>query len=385
MSLLEVVKSIQKTEGGILMSVGKFEFIINKVNYEVLEKYLKETNFSDFIRKSNVEQEINYLKGAFKNEELVLVLGAGVSVPYNLPSWENLLQKLLFETFNNKSTNKEVSTVLAKLFPELFPNSPIISARFLEEFFKKNKNAKPLDEMVREALYEKIDRVEDSKVVKEILQFCIAPGKSPNLNSIITYNYDDILEFVLNKSEVDIPFKSIYKVGMNYKNGELPIYHVHGYLPQYQEGDKGFSVTLSENLYHKQYNDIYGWSNMVQINKFKDNVCIFIGISLTDPNLRRLLDIANLQKGDNEKYHYLFKKKYSEEDVQNDLEEILQKNGSLLNEKSKANLKIEETAEQLIKKMEEFEELDAESFGIKIIWIEEFDEIAEILEKIRRN
>lgn len=367
------------------MSVGKFEFIVNKVNYEVLEKYLKETNFSDFIRKSNVEQEINYLKGAFKNEELVLVLGAGVSVPYNLPSWENLLQKLLFETFNNKSTNKEVSTVLAKLFPELFPNSPIISARFLEEFFKKNKNAKPLDEMVREALYEKIERVEDSKVIKEILQFCIAPGKSPNLNSIITYNYDDILEFVLNKSEVDIPFKSIYKVGMNYRNGELPIYHVHGYLPQYQEGDEGFSVTLSENLYHKQYNDIYGWSNMVQINKFKDNVCIFIGISLTDPNLRRLLDIANLQKGDNEKYHYLFKKKYSEKDVQNDLEEILQKNGSLLNEKSKANLKIEETAEQLLKKMEEFEELDAESFGIKIIWIEEFDEIAEILEKIRRN
>ncbi|UZN01437.1 SIR2 family protein (plasmid) [Lysinibacillus sp. MHQ-1] len=65
--------------------------------------------------------------------------------------------------------------------------------------------------------------------------------------------------------------------------------------------DRENSITLSENLYHRQYIDVYSWNNMVQINKFKDNVCIFIGISLTDPNIRRLLDIAKVQKGDNQK------------------------------------------------------------------------------------
>ncbi|UZN01421.1 hypothetical protein OL548_34160 (plasmid) [Lysinibacillus sp. MHQ-1] len=48
-----------------------------------------------------------------------------------------------------------------------------------------------------------------------------------------------------------------------------------------------------------------------------------------------------------------------------------------LMKKSKANLKLDETSKQLLLKMEEFEELDAESFGIEIIWIDNFDEIAE--------
>ena len=372
------------------MSVTTFEAIsadvIKNITNETLKKYLNETSLFNSIRTRNSKKEqISNLNIAYKDEELVLVLGAGVSVPYNLPSWGNLLQKLLFETFNNSTTNSEASFVLAKLFPELFPNSPLISARFLEEFFKKKENGKTFDEMIKEALYEQVNRAADSTTIKEILQFCIARGRSPNLDSIITYNYDDILEVALENSNVEIPFKPIYKVGMNPKNGQLPIYHVHGYLPQEQEIDKEYSITLSENLYHKQYNDIYGWNNMVQINKFKDNVCIFIGISLTDPNIRRLLDIANLQKGDKGKYHYLFKMKYSKEDVKRNLEEILNKNAPLLDEKTKANLKLDETSIQLITKMEEFEELDAESFGIKIIWIRDYDDIADFLKEVRTS
>jgi SepF-like predicted cell division protein (DUF552 family) len=353
------------------------------ITSETLNKYLNETSL--FKSRNSKKEQISNLNKAYKDEELVLVLGAGVSVPYNLPSWGNLLQKLLFETFNNGSTNSDAQFVLSKLFPELFPNSPLISARFLEEYFKKKENGKTFDEMVKEALYEQVNRETDSPTIKEILQYCIAPGRSPNLDSIITYNYDDILEGALLKSNVEIPFKPIYKVGMNHKNGQLPIYHVHGYLPQEQEVDRDYSITLSENLYHKQYNDIYSWNNMVQINKFKDNVCIFIGISLTDPNIRRLLDIAMLQKGDNTKYHYLFKMKYNPKEVQRNLEELLNKNAPLLDEKNKAKLNLDETSKQLLTKMEEFEELDAESFGIKVIWIRDYNEIAEFLKEVRTS
>ncbi|OTW83838.1 SIR2 family protein (plasmid) [Bacillus thuringiensis serovar sumiyoshiensis] len=323
------------------------------------------------------------LNKAFKEEDLVLVLGAGVSVPYNLPSWENLLQKLLFETFNASNNNEDTSSILSKLFPKLFPSSPIISARFLENYFKKHKNGKTFEEMIKDALYENIKRNEDSPILKEILQYCIAPGKSPNLDSIITYNYDDILEVVLTNSNVDIPFKSVYTLGMNPSNGELPIYHVHGYLPEKQKIEQNYSVTLSENLYHKQYNDIYSWNNMVQINKFREKTCLLIGLSLTDPNIRRLLDIAMLQKGNQPKYHYLFKKRYDVNTLGRGLELILNNNEPLLDEKARANMRLDETAKHLLEKMEEFEEIDADSFGIKIIWINDFDEIADYLNKIR--
>lgn len=364
----------------------EFKHALDNVSSQTLQDFLNETSLSSNLRRQNSKKEhISNLSKAYKDEELVLVLGAGVSVPYKIPGWGNLLQKLLFETFNNSSANNDAQFVLSKLFPELFPNSPLISARFLEEYFKKKKNGKTFEEMVKEALYEQINREADSPTIKEILQFCIAPGRSPNLDSIITYNYDDILEGALFNSDVEIPFKPIYKVGMNPTNGELPIYHVHGYLPQEQEIDSDYSITLSENLYHKQYNDIYSWNNIVQINKFKDNVCVFIGTSLTDPNIRRLLDIAMLQKGDNQKYHYLFKMRYNPKDVERNLEELLSRNTPLLNEKNKADLKLAETSKQLLEKMEEFEELDAKSFGIKIIWIRDYNEIAEFLKEVRTN
>lgn len=363
------------------------EHELDNLSLQTLHDFLKDTPFitSNLRSPKSKKEHISNLSKAYKDEELVLVLGAGVSVPYKIPSWGNLLQKLLFETFNSSSTNNDAQFVLSKLFPELFPNSPLISARFLEEYFKKKKNGKTFEEMVKEALYEQINREADSPTIKEILQFCIAPGRSPNLNSIITYNYDDILEGALLNSNIEIPFKSIYKVGMNPTNGELPIYHVHGYLPQEQEIDSNYSITLSENLYHKQYNDIYSWNNIVQINKFKDNVCVFIGTSLTDPNIRRLLDIAMLQKGDNQKYHYLFKMRYNPKNVERSLEELLSRNTPLLNEKNKADLRLTETSKQLLEKMEEFEELDAKSFGIKIIWIRDYNEIAEFLKEVRTN
>lgn len=359
---------------------------LSKEYLKSLKIYLNNTK--THVRKDGVRKREEYfsdINKAYRQEDLVLVLGSGISVPYKIPNWSNLLQRLLLETFNAEESNLEEPIVLSKLFPALFPNSPLISARFLERDFKENNKIKSFEEAIKEALYERVDRSANSSTIKEILHLCIAPGRSPNLDSIITYNYDDVLEDALIKSEIEIPFKSIYKEGVNPENRELPIYHVHGYLPQEQEIDQKHMITLSESLYHKQYSDIYSWSNMVQINKFKDKTCIFIGLSLTDPNIRRLLDISIMQKGENPKHHYLIKKKYSLTEVTQDLRKVLGNDPELLKQKSQASLEIIDTAKVLIKRMEDFEEIDASSFGIKIIWIDDYDEIAEVLKEIRNK
>lgn len=364
---------------------GLNEFF-NEAYLKKLREYLNNTKTN--VRSAGQKERQQYftdINKAYRQEDLVLVLGSGVSVPYNIPDWANLLQRLLFETFNKDESNTDERFVLSALFPSLFPNSPLISARFLEKDFKENNRGTSFEEIIKKALYEEVDRSTDSPTIKEVLHYCIAPGRSPNLDSIITYNYDDILEVALSKSEVDIPYKSIYKEGQNPENKELAIYHVHGYLPYEQEIDKDHIITLSESLYHKQYSDIYSWSNMVQINKFKDKTCIFIGLSLTDPNIRRLLDISMLQKGVNPKYHFLFKKKYSIDDVKKRLRKVLNSDPLLLKRKSQAELEITDTTRSLIKRMQEFEEVDANSFGIKIIWVNDYDEIAEVLKEIRNR
>ena len=151
-----------------------------------------------------------------------------------------------------------------------------------------------------------------------------------------------------------MPHKPIYGVGMN-PDGELPIYHVHGYLQQDGKLNEQNQITFGELVYHKQYVDIYSWNNIVQINKFRDANCLFIGTSLTDPNTRRLLDIARKQKGEKNETHFVFKQRYKEDAVKRRLEHLLQENKELLNEKMLAELGFGETVRFLITIIERFE------------------------------
>lgn len=351
-----------------------------------IKKYLNNTITTiDKTVEEDLKKYFKDINNAYKQKELVFVLGSGVSVPYNIPDWKSLLQKLLLENFNSGGRDTNESFVLASLYPELFPNSPLISARYLEKSFNENQMKRSFEDAIKEVLYERVNRKNDSSTVKEILNYCTTSKEKAGLNCIITYNYDDILENALIRNKKNISYVSIFKSGMNPQNGELPIYHVHGYLPEKKVVKQEQMITLSESLYHKQYSDVYSWNNMVQINKFTDKTCVFIGLSLTDPNIRRLLDISIIQRGENPKNHYLIKKKYTTENMIGNVRRILQDDKKLLKKKGMANLELTETSEILLQRMEEFEELDAKSFGIKIIWINEFKEIAEILKRIREN
>lgn len=348
-------------------------------------------NLDDETSKKLSKTEVSYNKkiedliNAYKNDKLVLVLGAGVSLEQGLPTWNILLQKLLINTFKTETNkDKDKSFVLAKLFTEIFTPSPLIAARYLRNEFSNEINLMQFEEAVRKSIYDELNISKKSKTFEEICQLCAAPGKTPNLNSIITYNFDDLLETYLRNLKIEIPFKSIFKLGDSPTPQELPIYHVHGYLPQKEKLTNDNKITLSEDIYHHQYSDIYSWNNIIQINKFRDEVCLFIGLSFTDPNLRRLLDIAKMQKGKIKRYHYIIRKKYNFSEIKNIITRILDKNEKLLDEKVRANLQLDDSIKYLISVMERFEENDALSFGVRTIWINDFNEIPTILKNIRK-
>lgn len=372
-AMLSRSKSLFHTELQKELLKNAFDDSAN-LNYENLSKNLPST------RKSTTNSATKSLKEAYHNGNLTLVIGSGISSSYGLPTWDELLQRLLLKTIENEPTK---SVALSKFFTRVFNPSPLIAGRYLQESLLDSKVQNKFEEEVRSALYETYDDSVDSEIMNEIIRFCVAPGNSPNLNGIITYNYDDIVESKLKSTGIDIPFESIYGQAVNPDNRSLSIYHVHGYLPK--EGKLGDhnSITLGEFVYHEQYNNIYSWNNIVQINKFRDTTCLFIGTSLSDPNIRRLLDISNSQKG-NKKYHYLLKKSPTPKWVSEQLHQILDNNPEIFNEKVKASMAFDETVNFLIKMQNRFEEKDSESLGVKTVWINDYEkDISELLKNIR--
>lgn len=315
-------------------------------------------------KKLNYKSFVDSLSKFHKSGSLVLVLGAGISSEFGLPDWNGLLQNLIADTFEEHVAEPKL---IADLFTKLITQNPLILGRHLQNWYeKKNKS---LEQVVRDCLYKDFDNDKHSELIKEIINL-------KKLDSIITYNYDNIIECKIREF---INVQSLFEANQH-STDDLPIYHVHGFLPNDIELNERNQITLGEAVYHKHYTDVYCWSNIIQINKFSSKNCVFIGISLLDPNIRRLLDIAKKSRKIDDKIHFMFKKKHTKD-------EIDRKYGYHFIELKEKNcdFDVERGKENLLYIIHKFEEEDAKSFGIKIIWVENWTDIPKFLKKINEN
>jgi len=132
----------------------------------------------------------------------------------------------------------------------------------------------------------------------------------------------------------------------------FPFYHVHGYLPRSGRIPADSEMVFSEDAYHSQFIDPFSWSNLIQLTKLTQNTCLFVGISLTDPNMRRLLDVAWRKNHDKKRSHYIIKRNPFLSD-------------GVLDEVSKL-----------------LEEQDANALGLNVAWVKEWHEIPLFLNAI---
>ena len=294
-------------------------------------------------------EKINNIKTALANNQLTLVCGAGVSINSFIPSWDQLLIRILEDVISRSPSQnikkEDVKTLISKM-----PQSNLIIGKYMRLMLKED-----FDRVVQHSLYseynEYVSTRSNNDYVETNLLKAIAALARPNrtgrhLDSIITFNFDDLIERTLSKYNVE--YSSIWKEGQPTKADALPIYHVHGFLPNKEEFENPYLV-FSEEEYHSQFIDPYSWQNLIQLNTFSKNVCLFIGLSLSDPNLRRLLDIS--ERKNHSKRHYIIAKRLTDK------------------------------SDDIISKL--FEN-DALSLGINVIWCKDYEELPNILDKISK-
>jgi len=324
----------------------------------------------------NTENKIAALRKAFAGNQLTLVCGAGISSDSAIPTWHDLLVNILNDIYSDHDPSNPDDMVSAEYLLSLMPESNLILGKYLRillaDSFEKvvqkhlyaNYNQKRglnscTEDNSTESSSTGVSYTEDSSteqnltchddetpILKAIVELAHPKNSDGRLESIITFNVDDLIEKALANHGIDCA--SIWKEGQICRPDQLPVFHVHGFLPNQEELDSP-NLVFSEESYHSQFNDPYSWANLTQLNSFSTDVCLFIGISLSDPDLRRLLDII---WGKNHACkHYIIMKK------------------------SDRKSKTDEIANMLF-------EQDAYLLGLNVIWCSEFSEIPDILSRI---
>ncbi len=250
----------------------------------------------------DIEQPINILRSAFRDRNLTLYLGAGVSIGSNLPSWEKLVLAMYFSKVSQEKLGgwRPLSNYLYAIAEWQLAKraeSLEITARKLRRFYDSQSENAFLEDLYL-SLYG-VFLVDgrpspdinpgmlrgNNATLNAVAKLCESAGKG--VQAVVTYNYDSLLEIALQ----GLPHQAIFNSTAP-QPGRLPIYHVHGYVPLDRNipASMGDDIVFTEDQYHQVAENPYYWSSLVQLQLMSNSVGLMVGLSLSDSNMRRILD-----------------------------------------------------------------------------------------------
>jgi len=268
------------------------------------------------------------LKDLNARRRLALFVGAGVSMGCGLPSWNELVRRVVESVWRHDQAL--AGELLAK------PNG--LAARY-----SKRQAGARFNSIVHDCLYR------DDLDLSATVQAIAASG----IDNICTFNFDDLLEeaFQIAGLEPDIATPN---EAFTSRDHRTRIFHPHGFLSRfYEAGDiETANIVFSEDDYNALYSDPYSWANVSQLMLLSGFSVLFIGLSMQDPNLRRLIDVSRA-RGFNQQHFAVFR------DPMRGADDV-----------------------DRATKLRRLTELDLKSLGITPWFVDDHSTIAEILESI---
>jgi hypothetical protein len=338
------------------------------------------------------EEALGQLRESYMHQGLVLYLGAGVSRSLGVPNWSELIRSLTVGMMTRKVrsaidalgglTEKKqweaVLTIQEELERQEDYDKPILMmARAI-----KDELGDELPRQVARNLYRRIPlwryavysmrksfprrgmppRPHSSPLVDAIVALARAERDVKGVQAIMNYNYDSLVDRKL--AAQNVRCITVTSGRDKVPPGALPCYHVHGVLRlediakanAFRKPSIG-NFVFSEDEYHSEYSDPYKWSNMTQISLLGRFSGLFVGLSMEDPNIRRLIDVTHRQYPEISNYAVLVRKK--------------------------SLSRSPDSKQTLLRNL--FEGVETSSFGkigVKIIWLDRYEDIPPLLRSI---
>ena len=227
-----------------------------------------------------------------QRSSLVPFLGAGISFPFGIPSWSELLYSLkeLLPLPNSHEFHE-----IREEYQRLYENENVFG---MLELLDKNSEYIKNETQLQSKIGSYISNIEDSLDLSSYCQNNVQDVLDLNTPLIITTNYDDIVEqyYSRYRSGHGMGSKRLKSItfsnfpGLSQLQEMKAIFHIHGSIDSYSD------IILSA----KSYGELY--SNQTNNQRIRDVLAskcpIFIGFSLNDKFvINELEQVGKLNNG----------------------------------------------------------------------------------------
>ena len=217
------------------------------------------------------------------------LVGAGLSVPIGLPGWAAFNEALLEHAIGRHTPGGATQArALSRAYLELLQGQSLAAVDLVRQRVGSDFHV-----VLRGALYEReqLRKFQPTEVHYALARLALDKDPPP-FPCLHTTNYDDLLELTLHNITGRPP--RVVHAGRRSTTDGPRVVHLHGYFPYLQPSaaqEKRLAAELvaSDLDYHRLSNEHTAWTNRELLSLLDSRSVLVVGMSLTDPNVRRLL------------------------------------------------------------------------------------------------
>jgi hypothetical protein len=231
--------------------------------------------YPDFIGatdQTTLDQAFTRIVKALIDFNAQFLFGAGMSQTSGVPNSSEILKRLLTEYFPPGGSNPIADERLADLVWE-FPFEGAFAA--IEKMPGRGRPdlTEKLSEILLDSAYEPSDAHGD------FLSLCWGPNGSRRLPSILTTNFDELIERAIGpERSVRITEKNAREIRSAQEKGKIPVIHLHGVL------DEAYQITETD-VFSQDYKVLY---YEFEVALHYADAFVFVGYSMNDADFRHI-------------------------------------------------------------------------------------------------
>ena len=254
---------------------------------------------------------------AVRQGRVAPLVGSGISCQSGLPPWSALVGRIIrawqrYDEEDGTWSARHLSHNYPRLLSTVFADDLSLTAYVRDRLTRLRIGMVPFSRLLYPALYGRSDESrsvldlftpEPTHVHRHLVALFAAHPRR-----IWTTNYDDLLEEAARLAHV--PVRPL-DLGRRAAADDLAVAHLHGFLrPPDRRRGKGHPdpdwarVILAEDDYHETTAEAINWTNREFARLLDEHRALILGMSLNDPNLRRVLATLAHRRRGGEPTHY---------------------------------------------------------------------------------